>query len=146
MFAVQDEIAAAITEKLRATLAVDSGARRQRTTASVEAYEAYLKGRALLYRRGRYVKAGLAQFERALAHDPTYALAWAGVADTCSLQAYFGQVRPAAVRDRAREASQQALRHGPDLAEVHSARGFYEMVFEWNWKGAEGAHSAASPR
>jgi eukaryotic-like serine/threonine-protein kinase len=137
VFAVQDEIAAAITEKLRATLAVDSAARRQRTTASVEAYEAYLKGRALLYRRGRYIKAALAQFERALEYDPTYALAWAGIADTCSLQAYFGQVRTVDARDRAREASEQALRHGPDLAEAHAARGFYEMVFEWNWKGAE---------
>ena len=137
VFAVQDEIAAAITEKLRATLAVDSGARRQRTTASVEAYEAYLKGRALLYRRGRYIKAGLAQLERALEFDPTYALAWAGVADTYSLLAYYGQLKPEDARDRAREASAQALRHGPDLPEAHAARGLFEMVFEWNWKRAE---------
>ncbi len=137
VFAVQDEIAAAITEKLRATLAVDVGARRQRTTASVEAYEAYLKGRALLYRRGRYITAGLAQLEQALKHDPTYALAWAGVADTYSLLAYYGQLRPADARDRAFEASEQALRYGPDLAESHAARGLYELCFGWHWAKAE---------
>jgi tetratricopeptide (TPR) repeat protein len=53
------------------------------------------------------------------------------------LQAWYGQVRSADVLVRAREASEQALRHGPDLAEAHAARGLYEMVFEWNWKGAE---------
>ena len=52
VFAVQDEIAAAIAAKLQTTLAAGSAARAQRATDNIEAYEAYLKGRALLYRRG----------------------------------------------------------------------------------------------
>ncbi len=137
VFAVQDEIATSIASQLRATLAVDAPMRRQRTTASVEAYEAYLKGRSLLYRRGRHIPAGLALLENALQHDPTYALAWAGICDTYSIQTFYGFQRPQDLRERSREASEKALQFGPDLAEANAARGLYELTFAWNWSEAE---------
>ncbi|HYW30503.1 MAG TPA: protein kinase [Gemmatimonas sp.] len=137
VFAVQDEISVTIAQRLRATLAVNAPARRQRTTASVEAYEAYLKGRALIYRRGRHIRPGLAQMQKALAADPTYALAWAGIADTYTLLAYYGFMRVNEARGPAAEASQKALEFAPDLAEANASRGLYEVCLAWNWERGE---------
>ena len=66
MFAVHDKIAGAIAAKMKTTLAGTPASRAQRATDNIEAYEAYLKGRALLYRRGASVKPGLALMEKAL--------------------------------------------------------------------------------
>jgi serine/threonine protein kinase len=137
VFAVQDEIASAIAVKLRTTLAVGTAARAQRATENIEAYEAYLKGRALLYRRGSAARQGLALMQKALALDPSYALAWAGLADAYSLLGYYGNIPPEEARTKAHAAVTHALRHGPDLAEAHSARGLQALLFEWDWKTAE---------
>jgi serine/threonine-protein kinase len=137
VFAVQDEIASAIAAKLKTTLAVGSAARAQRATDNIEAYEAYLKGRALLYRRGAATRQGMALMQKTLSLDPTYALAWAGLADAFSLLGYYGYIHPREAREKAGEAVVEALRHGPDLAEAHSARGLQALLFEWNWTTAE---------
>jgi serine/threonine-protein kinase len=133
VFAVQDEIAAAIAAKLQTTLSVGAAARAQRATESIEAYEAYLKGRALLYRRGQSIRAGQALMEKALALDPEYGLAWAGLADTYSLLGYFGMISPEIARDRGGEASAKALQFAPDLAEPHIARALFALLFDWNF-------------
>ena len=137
VFAVQDEIAAAIAARLRTTLAAGSAARAQRATGNIEAYEAYLKGRALLYRRGAATRQGMALMHKALELDPTYALAWAGLADAYSLLGYYGNLHPEEARTKAHAAVVEALRHGPDLAEAHSARGLQALLFEWDWPMAE---------
>ncbi|MBI3982023.1 MAG: hypothetical protein HY337_03870 [Gemmatimonadetes bacterium] len=67
---MQDEIASAIAGKLKTTLVVSAGVRAQRATENIAAYEAYLKGRALLYRRGFSIRLGLEEMERALSLDP----------------------------------------------------------------------------
>ncbi|HSH76492.1 MAG TPA: protein kinase, partial [Longimicrobiales bacterium] len=74
VFAVQDEIATAIAAKMRTALNVGAAAKAQRVTASVGAYEAYLKGRALLYRRGQSIREGMELMEKATALDPEYGL------------------------------------------------------------------------
>ncbi|HKE92006.1 MAG TPA: protein kinase [Gemmatimonadales bacterium] len=137
VFAVQDEIAAAIAAKLKTTLAAGAEARAQRATENIEAYQAYLKGRALLYRRGPSTKLGMKLMEKALELDPTYALAWAGLADANSLLGYYGNTPPEVAAAKAREAVTEALRHGPDLAEAHTARGLQALLFEWDWATAE---------
>ncbi len=137
VFAVQDEIATAIAARLRTTLAAGSAARAQRATGNIEAYEAYLKGRALLYRRGASTRQGMVLMNKALELDPTYALAWAGLADAYSLLGYYGNVHPEEARTNAHAAVVEALRHGPDLAEAHSARGLLALLFEWDWPTAE---------
>src|SRR5262249_30614888 len=80
VFVVQDEIASAIAAKMKTTLR-GGAARSQRATEDIEAYEAYLKGRTLLYRRGAAIRQGLLLMEKALSLDPQYGLAWAGLAD-----------------------------------------------------------------
>ncbi len=133
VFAVQDEIATAIAAKMKTALNVGAAAKGQRATASIEAYEAYLKGRALLYRRGQSIHAGMELMEKAIALDPEYGLAWSGLADTYSLLGYYEMIPPELAREKAGEASANALRFAPDIAESHTSRGMFALLYEWNW-------------
>src|SRR5262245_11109037 len=94
IFDVQDEIAKTIAERLRVTLAGGKDDRLvERVTTNVQAYQLYLKGRALVDRRGASVAAGIDLLRRAVELDPGYSLAWAGVADALTVQAYAGVAR-----------------------------------------------------
>jgi serine/threonine-protein kinase len=138
VFAVQDEIAMAIAERMKATVNENrTAALEQRSTENIEAYEAYLKGRVLLYRRGPAIKPGMALMERALELDPNYGLAWAGLADSYTLLGYYAQLHAAEASSNARRAAIKALEVGPDLAEAHSARAMVSLVFDWDFDAAE---------
>ena len=137
VFAVQDEIASAIAGKMKTTLQGGTAARSQRATDNIESYEAYLKGRALLYRRGNAIRHGLTQMEKALSLDPEYGLAWAGTADSYTLLGYYGLVTPEVAREKASDASAKAIQFAPDLAEAHCARALLALAYEWDWEAAE---------
>ena len=114
IFDVQDEIARAVAERLRVTLTGNSESRLvPQATANIAAYQLYLKGRGLLYRRGANVAAALQHFQRAVELDPDYALAWAGIADVFIVFGYYGAARPdksapsPSTRPRARSSSIQ---------------------------------------
>ena len=93
IFAIQDEIATNIAERLEVT--IGGTVRRPRPhTENVEAYELYLKGRALLYQRGMAMFRARECFEEALALDTQYALAHAGLADSYSILGYYGLIAP----------------------------------------------------
>ena len=100
VFAVQDEIASAIAGKLRLTLDADNGSRPRAPTEHLAAYELYLKGRALLYQRGRSIAKARECFEQAVALDANYAQAWAGLADAYTTSGYsgFGRATPSCQR------------------------------------------------
>jgi serine/threonine protein kinase len=131
VFALQDEIAGTIATKLEATLILGKTS-EQRATHSIEAYEAYLKGRALLARRGKAILEGLACMERALALDPEYGLAWAGIAEGYLMLGYYGMITPELAREKAVPAAERAVQHAPDVAEAHSALGAATMMYEWD--------------
>ena len=138
VFAVQDEIATAIAERMKTTLQSGRAATvAQRATDNIEAYEAYLKGRALLYRRGPAIKQGMAMMRRALELDPNYGLAWSGLADTYSLLGYYGMMSPEEASTNARQGAQKALELAPDLAEAHSSAGMVSFLFDWDWEATE---------
>ncbi len=137
VFAVQDEIATAIAEKMKAELKQKAAVIEQRATDSIEAYEAYLKGRALLYRRGSAIWQGIALMQKALELDPTYGLAWAGLADSYSLLGYYGLMRAESAATNARDAAVKALELAPDLGEAHSARAMVSLLFDWDFDAAE---------
>ena len=124
VFAIQDEIATKIAEALHLVLS-DEERRElaQAPTENVRAYEAYLRGRFFLHRLQKAsVRHAKQMFERAIAIDPEYALAYAGVADCCSfLYMYFDGSDENL--EEADTASQRALELGPGLAEAHAARG-----------------------
>jgi len=138
VFAIQDEIARAIADRLRVSLGA-SGEHAVVTppTANLDAYELYLRGRFFWNQRGPGLLKGLQFFEEALALDPEYAPAHAGVADAYSLLAFYGMVRPNESMPRAKDAAQKALVLNDHLAEAHSSLGWVRMVFDWDWDGAE---------
>ena len=124
VFELQDEIAQKVAGALRGVLSeAERHARRQAATRNVQAYEFYLRGRQFFYQsRRRGMEFARDMFERALALDPGYALAWAGLADCASWLAPWWGNDPDEVR-RAQEASRRAIELAPDLAETRTAHG-----------------------
>ncbi len=137
VFAVQDEIAGAIAGRLRLTLAGDQAGRSRAPTQHLGAYELYLKGRALLYQRGRSIPKALECFEQAVALDPDYAQAWAGMADGYTTSGYSGFVPGASVMPKAIAAAQRALELDPDLAEAHNALACAALLWERDYARAK---------
>jgi serine/threonine protein kinase/tetratricopeptide (TPR) repeat protein len=132
VFAVQDEIAAAIAERMKTSMKSDGGV-EQRSTPVIEAYELYLKGRSWLYHRGPAMKKVIELMEGALQLDPGYGLAWAGLADSYSTLAFFCQLKPEIAGAQARRASIKALELAPQLGEAHSARAMVHLLFDWDF-------------
>jgi serine/threonine-protein kinase len=138
VFAVQDEIATAIAERLKAPLDETRAiALAGRVPEDIDAYQAYLKGRALLHRRGHGIKQGMAMMERALALDPNYGLAFAGLADGYSMLGLFGLARPEDNAASARRAATKALDVAPDVAEANGAMAMVSLLFDWDFAVAE---------
>ena len=125
VFVIQDEIAQHVARALRVILTDDERRALARVpTRNVEAYEAYLRGRAFFRQtRRKSLRYAREMFERAIALDPAFALACAGVADSVSLlNMYFPHTEPDL--GPADAASARALALDPDLPEAHAARGF----------------------
>jgi serine/threonine-protein kinase len=139
IFAVQDEITARVVEALRLTLD-PRRARARRYTDDLEAYHLYLKG---LYFWNKRHQGGLEQgriaFEQAIDHDPSYALAYAGLADSYALLGFeLYDVLPGREScAKAKAAAHQALEIDPSLAGPHSALGWVRFHNDWDWAAAE---------
>ena len=124
VFAIQDEIAGNIVQALRVMLSEsEKRALEKSPTGSIEAYDYYLQGRKFFY-EARRKSSGFAQqmFTRATQIDPNYALAYAGIADSCSWLHMYWESTEENLR-KAEEASRKALALDPDLAEAHVAHG-----------------------
>jgi len=132
IFSVQDEIARTLADRLRISLAGEPKAPAARATDNVNAYEAYLKGRALLYKRGRFIPAAIKYFEDALALDPNYALSWAGLADGCTALGHYGLAAPREPLARAKAAAQRAVELDDSLAETHCALAMTALVYDFD--------------
>jgi serine/threonine-protein kinase len=137
---IQEEISREITEHLRIRL---TPAQRQRLvrgpTVSAAGYELYLKGRYYLNQRspGALEKAR-ELFEQAIAADPGYALAHAGLADSHALGAsVYGLAGGERAIQRARAAANRALELDETAAEAHASLAFIKFRFDWDWSGAE---------
>ncbi len=141
IFEVQREIAAAAVEALRSRLNQQLAMpAMEYTTRDPEAYDLYLRGRGAWYSRSPdRLQSALAYFQRAVARDSTYALAYTGIADVYNMfGAYnYGLARPAEAYPRARAAAARALRLEPQQAEAHAALGLYLYNYEWKWGEAE---------
>jgi DNA-binding winged helix-turn-helix (wHTH) protein/TolB-like protein/Tfp pilus assembly protein PilF len=147
VFAVQDAISSEVAEALR--LKLTSAERSQLAkhyTQSPEAYQAYARG---LYFWSQRTEEGFRQsirhFEEAIAKDPAYALAYAGLADTYGLVAYYGYERVAARADalaRARAMAERAVSLDDTVAEGHAALGLVKSL-ERDWQGASGGYRRA---
>ena len=134
VFAIQDEIAAGIAQKLKVALAGEvAESRSNRGTDNLEAYSWYVKGRHLMNQRGEGIRRGLECFEKAKALDPNFALAHAGMAEVYSLLGFYGYVRESIVMPQAKAAALRALELDPSLDEPHGALITVHFLYEWDW-------------
>lgn len=138
VFEIQDEIARSIAERLKIT---SRGVGQQPLvkpgTKNVEAYQLYVKGRALLYRRGGAILNAVQCLEQAVAIDPDYALAWAGLADSYTTLGYYGLARPEASMPKGMEAARRAVSQDGSLAEAHNALAMASLMGIWDKQQAE---------
>jgi serine/threonine protein kinase/Flp pilus assembly protein TadD len=124
VFAIQDEIAENVAAALRVVLSeADKKAIQAAQPKDVEAYDYYLRGRKFFYQfREKSMQSAIQLFVRAIDVDPEYALAYAGIADSCSFLYMYFDASEANLK-QADEASRRARELDPELAEGHAARG-----------------------
>lgn len=135
IFSIQDEITRAIVGALRDR--IGPALPQSRAPADAEAYDAYLRGRHFWNQAtSASVASAIACFKRAIAIDPGYAAAHAGLADAYVFLATAGTEAPGPLLDAARLAARKAL-DLQDLAEGHSAMGTVLAIGDWDWSGAE---------
>jgi TolB-like protein/Flp pilus assembly protein TadD len=138
IFDIQDEIARSIAIRLKVAIENRSQQPLVRAgTKNPEAYSLYVKGRALLYRRGTKIPVALECFKQAVMLDPEYALAWAGIADAYTLLGFYGLTHPLTVMPKWREAAARAVALDDSLAEAHNALAFGTLLYDWNKTLAE---------
>ena len=145
MLAVQREIAQEITTNLRPTLSgVDQSRMQKQYTASGEAYELYLKGRFYWNKRTPDdFKKAVAFFEQAIAKDPTYAMAYSGLADAYTLLTVYGNEPPREWMPKAKAAALKALELDDKLAEAHASYGQIVIYYDYDLATAEAEYRRA---
>lgn len=136
---LQEQIAREIARRLH--LKLSNGQRTQlgkASTGSAEAQKAYLRGR---YHWNRRTEGGLRQaieyFEKAIAEDQSFALAYAGLAESHAIRSYYMPAPPSACAPRALAAARRALELDPTLSEAWNALAQVTADYLWNWAEAE---------
>ncbi len=103
-----------------------------------EAESLYVKGRNALNKRAAdNVREAIGYFDKALNLDPTYAPAYAGLADCYNMLATYGASAPTDAFPRARNAAERALAINPNLADAHAALAYTIFRSDWKWTEAE---------
>lgn len=139
IFEVQDEISGIIANRLKENLTIplNHSHHVKAPARNIEAYTNYLKG---LHYLNRYTpadaKTALKYFEQAFTLDPTYALAYAMIAETYAYLGSTGQMSPVKAFEQAKEYSDRALELDDTITEGHIARAARLLYYEWKWKEA----------
>ena len=135
---VQDEITASVVKALKGRTPPRARASGPAAHPSPEAYRLYLQGR---YHWGQRTEDELAKsvrcFEAAIAREPTYGVAYAGLGDAYATLATYGAMRPTTAMPRAARAIGRALELEPDQPEALTCRGTIRSVYDWTWDAAE---------
>jgi TolB-like protein/Flp pilus assembly protein TadD len=136
IFAVEDEIARSIADTLRAPLGLAPAGRLvNRATADPEAYELYLQGQFALGQRGNSLLRGISFYERALARDPNFAAAHAGLAEAYALLPYYALGDWEADLTRAEASAHRALALDSTMARAYVALANVRRD-RWDWDTA----------
>src|SRR5262249_19754047 len=139
VFLVETDIAKTIADSLKAKLTrSERQAIAVRPTANPEAYELYLKGRFLWNRRtGPDLRKAIDYFNHAIAKDPNYALAHAGLADCYDLLHEYSELSPKESYPKAKAAAIKALELDDTLGEAHTSLAYSLINYDWDWRSAE---------
>ena len=138
VFQIQSEISEAVAEGLK--LYFEPSHKQEiekRATDSVEAYSLYLKGRLRWDERSEpSIKAAISYFERAIELDPTYALAYGGLADCYLIQGVYSFIEPHSIFQKSEQLALKALELNENLAEAHATLGDLSMHYRHDWQKA----------
>jgi TolB-like protein/Flp pilus assembly protein TadD len=139
IFTVQDEISKAVVNALRIELVAGQDYMLvKRYTQDPDAYNLYVEGRLNWNKRTEEgIRESIEYYQKAIAKDPKFALAYAGIADAYGFLGRLGFARPAEVYPKAKEAAERALEIDDALAEGYIALAFIKYNYEWNWLDAE---------
>jgi TolB-like protein len=140
VFQIQSDISRMIANQLRVTLTQDEERRLDAVpTNDLVALDAYFVGKQLLEQRSRESLIAAAEhFERVVARDPEFALAWSGLADAnMLLPEYSAFADRDVVGKRSMEAVARALELDPDLPYVSSSAAWSRLIHDYDWRGAE---------
>ena len=139
VFAVQDELARTIVATLRATgLAELAEPEPRRRTENMEAYRLYLHGRWAANKRTQDgIAEAIGYFERAIAADPKFALAYTGLADAYALHVDYRSVPVDEGFAHARRYAETAIALDPSAAEAHASLAWTLFIYDWRWDDAE---------
>lgn len=137
---LQDKVARAIADRIRVTVTSREQALLENAKpVNPAAYDAYLRGRYFWNKRtAQGLKKGVEYFDQALAHDPKYAQAYSGLADSYALLGdwEYGALAPEEAFPKAEAAARKALQLDDNLAEAHASLAFCLDLFYWDWKSA----------
>ena len=144
IFAIQDEIARAIAGKLRVTLGSSPAKPLVKPpTDNLEAYELYLRARALMKERGTALLRATELLEQAVALDPHFAPALAYLAHALVLSGFWGLIPPAGIAERAPRAAASALEHDDQLVAAHTAAALVAICIRFDRDAARRAWNRA---
>jgi TolB-like protein/Flp pilus assembly protein TadD len=139
ILALQSEVAHAIASEIRIQVTPEERMRlRSKGTVNPAAHVAYLQGSFLWNRfTGESVKEAILRYEEALAIDPNYPAAHAGLADSYIMLANHHILPPREGYSLGREAAKRGLALDESLAELHTSLGWIHRLFDWDWPAAE---------
>jgi serine/threonine protein kinase/Flp pilus assembly protein TadD len=139
IFALEEEIARKISDSLRMKLSGEEKSRLvKRSTDNSEAYQLYLRGRHHWAKRTPdRVRKGIEYFQQAIEKDPSYALAYSGLADCYSILGIYSIVPSKEALAKAKAAAVAAVAFDEELAEGHASLGFIKAYLDWDWAGGE---------
>jgi len=137
VFAVQEEIARAIAQRLEVTLDSEQQPLFRAGTDNLEAFKFYTQGRSLFFQRGPRLLPAVEYLKKAVIVDSKYALAWAALADAYNMLGFYGLARPEACLPEARKAAQQAIALDPSLADGHTSLAMSHLFCDWDRSSAE---------
>jgi TolB-like protein/DNA-binding winged helix-turn-helix (wHTH) protein/Flp pilus assembly protein TadD len=139
--ALQKKVASAIAEQIRIELTPrEQAVLKKANVLNPEAYESYLKGRYFWNKRtADGLKVAMAYFKQAIDEDPSYAQAYAGLADSYNLLGdwEYGALEPSDAYPKAKAAAIKALELDSSLGEAHTSLAFSLDVFDRDWGSAE---------
>jgi serine/threonine protein kinase/tetratricopeptide (TPR) repeat protein len=145
LLTLQEEMSREIADKLRLKLTgAEKKKLRKRTTDNSEAYQLYLKGRYHWNKRTEEsLRRGVQFFREAIESDPSFAAAYAGMADCFITMATNIPLPPRETMPKAKAAAMRAVEIDDGLAEGWASLGAVRWWFDWDWEGAEEAYRRA---